>query len=197
MTADYCVVTRAGSDRFPLLEWDEDGSRFYRGEPVVVTAPIKLRLGHPVPHNPVMADYHSLPRPVVAPRVKDVLEPLNLRGVQLVPADVLVQGEDVRRYWLLHVYQRIACVDRRHSLLRIDEDDGDILGIQRLVLDGAALEAVPEESRLVFRLAESPSVHLFHRTVVDAVLALRPEGLRFIPTARWNDAADFQGGLAS
>jgi hypothetical protein len=192
MHTDYFVVMRAGSNRHPLLDWDEDGGRFYRSEPVAVTEPIKLRLGAPVPPDPEMVDYHSLPKPVVSSRVRDVLEPLHIRGVQLIPADVQVKVDDIRRYWLVHAYQRIACVDRQQSLLDVDEDDGDVLGIQKLVLDEKALKQIPEAERLVFRLAESPSVHLFHRTVVDAVLALKPEGLRFIPTANWSDAMGFQ-----
>ena len=126
--------------------------------------------------------------------MRDVLEALNLRGVQLVPADVRVTGADVRRYWLVHAYQRFACVDREHSRLHVDEDDGDILGIQRLVLDSKAIEEFPKESRLVFRIAESPSVHLFHRTVVDRVMSLTPppEGLRFIPASDWSDSTGFQ-----
>ena len=86
MSMDYFVVTRAGSDRFPLLEWDEDGSAFYRGEPVAVTEPVKLRLGAPVPPDPVMVDYHSLPRPVVSTRVRDALEDLKLHGVRPDPS---------------------------------------------------------------------------------------------------------------
>jgi hypothetical protein len=192
MNTDYFVITRAGSNRHPLLDWDEDGGRFYRSESVAVAEPIKLRLGAPVPPAPEMVDYHSLPKPVVSSRVRDVLEPLHLRGVQLIPADVRVKVGDIRRYWLVHAYRRIACVDRQQSLLDVDEDDGDVLGIQKLVLDEKALEQLPEEERLIFRLDESPSLHLFHQTVVSAVLALQPEGLQFIPVANWSDSAGFQ-----
>jgi hypothetical protein len=142
----------------------------------------------------MMVDYHSLPRPVVSTRLRDVLDDLKLHGVQLVPADVRITGVDVRRYWLVHAYQRIPCIDKEHSRLLLDEDDGEVLGIQRLALDANALEEIPEENRRVFRLAESPSVHLFHRTVVDRVMSLTPspEGLRFIPVPDWNDSSGFR-----
>jgi hypothetical protein len=55
------------------------------------------------------------------------------------------------------------------------------------------LGALPLVERLVFRLAEQV-VHVFHRSVVDQVLALTPppEGLRFIPVADWSDSAGFK-----
>ena len=68
MSTDYFVVTRAGSDRFPLQEWDEDGGPFYRSEPVAVTEPIKLRLGPPVPPDPVIVDYTTACRVRLSPR---------------------------------------------------------------------------------------------------------------------------------
>jgi hypothetical protein len=136
-------------------------------------------------------DYHSLPRPVVSQRIRDVLAALPLVGVQLVPADVRVRGEDVRRYYLVHVYQRIAAIDRERSVLDVSED-GDVLGIQRLVLDMEKIAQVPREERLVFRLMESTSVHLFHESVVNAVLALKPEGVRFTPANEWGDAVGFK-----
>jgi hypothetical protein len=92
-----------------------------------------------------MVDYYSLPRPVVAPRIRDALELLGLDGVQWVPADVSVRPGDVRRYWLLHVYRELACIDREHSQLDVDEDDGAVLGIEKLVLDEQTLQEVPLE----------------------------------------------------
>jgi hypothetical protein len=188
---NYFVVGRAGSNRYPLLEWVENGSRYSRMEPVTDNQPIQLRLGSPVPKDPLMVDYHSLPRPVVSQRVRDVLAALPLASAQLVPADVRVRGDDVRRYYLVHVYQWIAAVHRERSVLDVSER-GRVVGIRRLVLDMEKIEQVPLEDRLVFRLAESVSVHLFHESVVSAVLALQPEGLRFTPANSWSDSAGFK-----
>jgi hypothetical protein len=192
---EYFVVGRAGSNRYPLLEWEEDGSRYSRMEPVTDGQPIQLRLGSPVPANPLMVDYHSLPRPVVSQRVRDVLAAMPLESAQLVPANVRVRGDDVRRYYMVHVYQRIAAVDRESSVLDVSAR-GRVVGIRRLVLDMENIEQVPLENRLVFRLAESVSVHLFHESVVSAVLALQPEGVRFTPANDWGDSAGFKTAAA-
>ncbi|MCY1016231.1 imm11 family protein [Pyxidicoccus sp. MSG2] len=193
MQRDYFVIERAASNAHPLFGWDQSGSAFYKGTAVTLAEPIRLRLGEPVPSRPVMADHHSLPKPVLSTRLKDMLAGLNLFRAQLVPADVRVH-DDVVRYWLLHVFNEIECVDRERSRLSVDDEDGVILGIDELVLDEAVLRAIPQPERLVFVLAESTSVHIFHRTVVDQVMSLTPppEGLRFIPVTDWNDSVGFR-----
>lgn len=191
MQTDYFVIMRAGPSSYPLLEWDEYRLGFAKPAPVNVTAPVQLRLGAPVPRAPVMVDYHSLPTPVVSERIKNALASLDLFGLQLVPADVKVKPDDVRRYWLLHVFNKIACIDRQRSACTF-YSDGDALSINKLVLDETVLHDIPPERRRVFRLAESTSVYLFHQSVVERVLALQPEGLRFIRADQWSDGAGFR-----
>src|SRR5690242_10150968 len=139
MQPDYFVLERAGPSNYPLLEWNQSASLFRKGKPVTIGEPVRLRLGEPVPRKPVMVDHHSLPGPVISTRLKEVLEPLNLLGVQLVPADVKVREGEVLRYWLVHVYNEIPCLDRQHSKCDFDESDGGVLGINRLVLDEKVL----------------------------------------------------------
>ncbi|MBZ4417862.1 imm11 family protein [Myxococcus sp. RHSTA-1-4] len=192
MQRDYFVIERAGSNTYPLLGWDQSALMFRKGKPVNLAEPIRLRLAEPVPPMPVMVDHHSLPAPVVSRRLMEVLARFELPGVQLVPADVRV-GEAVLRYWLVHMWRRIPCVDRARSQLNVDADDGDVLGIDKLALDEDVLNGMPLEERRAFRLAESV-VHVFHRSVVESVMSLTPppEGLRFIPVPDWNDSAGFR-----
>jgi len=190
MQTDYFVLEAAASNDHPMLAWDEYVSDFAGRKPFTVTRPLQLRLGKPVPRNPVMVDHHTIPEPVVSPRLNEALEPLALHGTQFVPVDVKVKPEDVRRYWILHVYNWIACMDRQLSKFSL-YSDGDVLGLYKLVLDEKVLREVPLERRLVFCLAEATSTHLFHHSVVERVMAIQPEGLRFIPVEKWSDAAGF------
>ena len=192
MQYEYFVLLRSRSQRHPLLAWGQSYRAFLKARPVEVLEPVKLRLGEPVPPSPVMVDHHSLPSPVVSSRVKEVLEAAQLQGVQLVPADVQA-GDEVLRYWLVHMWRRLACVDREHSALTLDPTDGDILHIDKLVLDEDVLREIPLHERLAFRLEEAV-VHVFHHTVVDRVMSLThpPEGLRFIPVPDWNDSSGFR-----
>lgn len=193
MQQEYFVLERAVSNEHPLLGWDQKSGAFYKGKAVVVTEPVRLRLGEPVPPKPVMVDHHCLPKPVISTRVKEVLEALQLHRVQFVPADVKVSDEDVRRYWLLHVFNEIAALDMERSECEF-LSEGVICSIERLVLSEKVLNALPLQERQVFVLAESLSKCLVHQSVVDRVMALRPavQGFRFIPVAQWNPSSGFR-----
>ncbi|WP_163991760.1 imm11 family protein [Pyxidicoccus caerfyrddinensis] len=198
MQSDYCVLEREGPDTYPLLGWDQSGRAFRKGTAVHVTEPIRLRLRTPVPGTPVMVDHHSLPAPVLSTRLKEVLAPLSLYNVQLVPADVRV-GDAVLRYWLLHVHNEVPCMDKARSVFELSSCGRLVLSLDKLVLDENVLADIPLERRLVFVLAEATSVCLVHCSVIDRMLSLtpRPQGLRFIPVTEWSDAAGFRGDTSS
>ncbi|WP_371877643.1 imm11 family protein [Pyxidicoccus parkwayensis] len=183
---------RGRSQEHPLLTWDESASPFRKGRPVQRSEPVRLRLGEPVPPKPRMVDHHILPAPVVSSRLKDCMEPPELQGVQWLAADVRV-GDSVLRYWLLHMWRRLACVDRERSVIECSDSGLTVLGIDKLVLNERVLREVPLQERLAFRLEEAV-VHVFHRSVVERVMSLTPppEGLRFIPVPEWNDSAGFR-----
>jgi hypothetical protein len=187
---DYYVINRAGGSQYPLLEWDQRSGIFSKGLPVTVTEPIKLRLGAPVPKKPVMVDYHSLPEPVVGQKIFNVLNPLDIDGTQLHPADVKMPDGEKLRYWLLHVFNEIICVDRDKSKVSLSRS-GRVQGIDRLVLDEDILQNIPLEKRLIFVLKESVSTCLFHKSIMDAVMAVNPVGCRFFPVTSWNDDSSF------
>ncbi len=189
---EYYVIERAGGSEYPLLAWNQKSGAFYKSKPVPVTEPIKLRLGAPVPSSPVMADYHSLPEPVIGYKIVDVLDPLSIDGIQLVPADVEMPDGEKLRYWLIHVFNEIACVDLNKSICTIDEDDGDIMDIEHLVLDEQILSDIPLEKRLIFVLEESVSTYLFHESIMKAIMGVEPVGCRFFRVASWNDSAGFR-----
>jgi hypothetical protein len=193
MQRDYFVLMRARSQQHPLLAWDQDYLSFLKPRRIELHEPVKLKLGEPVPPKPLMVDHHSLPAPVVSPRLKEMLAPLELHGVQWIPADVRVDDGDVRRYWLMHMWRQIRCMDRGRSDFAAPPSGLFLLSLDRLVLDEAVLGAIPLQERLVF-LLEEDTVHLFHRSVVDRVMSLTPppEGLRFIPVPDWNDSASFR-----
>ncbi|NMO15535.1 hypothetical protein HPC49_07490 [Pyxidicoccus fallax] len=193
MQREYFVLERELSNEHPLLGWDQRSGAYYKGRAVEVAEPVRLRLGDPVPPKPVMVDHHCLPKPVVSMRVKEVLEPLQLHRVQFVPADVKVGEDDVRRYWLLHVFNEIPALDMQRSECEF-LGEGAIFSIERMVLSEKVLSQVPLHERRVFVLAESLSMCLVHQSVVDQVMALRPavQGFRFVPVEQWNPAAPFK-----
>ena len=191
---DFYIHGRMADDSHPLLDFAEYGATeralYHRAPVPAALPPVRLQLGEPVPSAPKLVDYHSLPLPVISDRIRRVLEPLHLPDVQFIPA-IVGTSERSHPYWLLHVWNFVRCIDRNASVLRIDEDDGEILGIGKLILDAKALDEIPPERRRLFRLDEFSSVHIWSDVVRNAVMATSPEGIRFWPANGWNESADF------
>lgn len=195
MIADeYFVLERENNDNYPLFSWDQPSGEFGLGRPVKHEGPIKLRLGEPISPNFQWADFHETPAPVVSENIVRILAPLNIYGMQLVPAKVRnpkTPFSEEKDYWLVHVWNRIVCLDKEQSVLDVDEVDGRIWSIDKLVLDERTLSSFDVSKRLVFNLTESTSVTLIHQSVRDAILATNPIGVRFFAANEWNSDSSF------
>jgi len=82
----YYFGMRSGSDSYPLLTWDKnnyDTIEFHSLEPIEVYVLLNLTIGSPKPDHPEFVDFHKLPMPVFHKRIRDVLEKMNIKGIQL------------------------------------------------------------------------------------------------------------------
>lgn len=153
---------------------------------------VRFRFGRPVPRKPKMGDAHNNAQHlVISERVKDVMEGMNLKEVQYLPATIEGNDEVFDNYRALHIYNLIKCMDREKSVFDADED-GDIIQIDKLVIDGEALGQVPLEERLVFALEEKRLFMFFHKSVVEKILAIKPEGIMFSPVIKWDSRSLFE-----
>ncbi|WP_410478110.1 imm11 family protein [Myxococcus sp. MxC21-1] len=193
LQGDYFVLERAGDSSVPLLKWRQESGEFRKGRAVVGQEAVQLQLLDPAPAEPKMVDHHALPDPVVSTRIRNVLRKFELHDVQLIQAVVWI-GNDVYVYWLVHIFNEVRCLDEEKSEVIRSPSRRFIHSIERLVLMEEVLAAIPLKERRVFALAESPSVNLFHREVVEEILALTPavEGLRFVPAAEWTTDSAFE-----
>ncbi|MCP4491871.1 MAG: hypothetical protein GY820_31890 [Gammaproteobacteria bacterium] len=185
---EYYVIDRANNDNYPLFSWDQLSGDFGMGRPVEFKESIKMRLGDPISPNFEWVDYHKAPAPVVSKRIADVLAPMDIYGIQLVQAKVRNPKDpfsEIRDYWLIHVWNRIACLNREKSEIEYDEVDGQIWGIDKLVLDEETLGFFELRKRLVFELTEKTSVLLVHQTIKDAIDSVSPKGCRFFKATEW------------
>jgi hypothetical protein len=185
---EYYIIDSENNDNYPLFSWDQRSSLFRNNvAPVVIEEPIKLRLGEPIPTNIEWADYHSAPDSVVSHLIADVLRPLNIYGIQLVPAKVRHPKDPfcgIKVYWFVHIWNDIACLDKDKSELELFED-GDVFGIDKLVLNEAELEKIELKHRLFFQLSEKKSTRLVHQSVKDVIESVNPKGCRFFKATEW------------
>lgn len=187
---EYYIIGRVNNDNYPLFSWDQSRGDYGLGRPVEYKEPIKLRLGEPISPNFEWVDYHSFPTsPVVSEIIANALSPMDIYGIQLVPAKVRNPKDkspfaEVKDYWFMHVWNRIACLDKTNSELEF-YDDGTIFGIEKLVLDEKTLGLFELRKRLIFELTEDTSVLLIHQTIKDAIESVNPTGCRFFKASDW------------
>jgi hypothetical protein len=190
---EYYVIESENNDNYPLFSWDQTSGAFGMGKPVEFKEPVKFRLGDPLSPNFEWVDYHESPSPVVSKLIVNALLPLELYGVQFVPAKVRNPRDpfsEPRDYWFIHVWNRIACLDKENSEIEL-YDDGTIFGIDKLVLNEKTLAMFELRKRMIFELAEDISVILVHQRVKDAIESVHPKGVRFFKAKEWNSDKTF------
>lgn len=189
---EYYFIGRDNNDQYPLLVEDSNCPP-YRLERVVIDKPqsMEYRLGKPVPRKPKMVDYHSAVNSVISNRIYDVLAPMNIKGVQLIPAIITGKKNEIyENYWYVHICNYLPALDREKSVC-----DWDSMGVayymQSIKLNEEYLKTIPLEERLVFYLSENRVKQFFHKSVVDVIMATNPEGLRFYNVREWQDGMQF------
>lgn len=193
---EYYLIGSDKTSSIPLLMPDDnqDTMMLHGREPIkVLRKPMELCFRPPVPAKPRMVDFHELPSSVFSRKIYDVLQPMNIYGLQLLPA--IVRGKKDERYegyWVAYVYNRITCLDMEHSKYETSKIDGKIKNILQFFLDKEKLAEIPLEKRLVFLLAEGMSRRIYHKSIVDAVMSVNPVGIKFYPIQEWHEGLQFK-----
>ncbi len=193
MLQDEYYIIESNQDSC-IFSWDQKSGSFGLGRPVIVTEPIKVRVGDPIPSNLKLVDFHEMPEPVLSQRIVDVLMPMDIYGVQLVPAKVRTPqapSDEVQDYWFMHIWNRIHCLDIDNSKLEFSRSGRIIFGIDKLVLNEDVLESFELQNRKIFVLGESSSVLLVHKSIKDAIMSVNPVGCRFFKATEWNSDSSF------
>lgn len=153
-----------------------------------------MKFDGPYPKKPTMMDYHSDGVvELISDKIEQALAPLHIKGIQLPKATFLdpKNGTLYTNYYYLHIHHYLECMDKEHSNFIGDEDLDIVLAIKKLVLDHEILAQIPLQDRLVFRLDEDSAFKLFHKSVVDAIMATEPAGIRFVKVESYNPGTAF------
>jgi hypothetical protein len=189
---EYYFIGRANNEQYPLLTEDSDCPP-YSYEKVRIENPqsMSYRLGKPVPRKPKMVDFHSSPDSVISKKIFDVLDNMNIKGIQLIPAIITGKNDEIHEnYWYIHIINHYSVIDKENSECEWNTL-GKIWALDKLVLDEEKLKPVPLDERLIFRMQEYSAKTLFHKSVVDAIMATNPEGVVFYNIREWYDGIQF------
>jgi len=189
---DYYVIDRAEDQAYPLIS-ELDGSihtseYIYNHNKKRIKKPRQMQFvfGKPVPRKPIIGDYFSQPESIVSARVKRVLESFHLKGVQFVPAVIYGNNNEILdNYYYIHILKQIRAMDMDKSDYKRDANDESFFYIDSLELDKYILKKIPLEKRLVFKLEENLTLNLYHRSVMEAIMAIDPVGVKFMKVAKW------------
>lgn len=184
---EYYIIEGENNNNYPMFSWDQFENEYGLGKPVAYSEPLKFRLMEPISRNFEWVDYHELPQPVISKRILDALIPLDLYGVQFIPAKVRNQknpSAKLQDYWFVHIWNNISCLDRENSVFD-SYDDGDIFDIEKLILKEKTLAGIELEKRLIFELSEDCTILLVHEKVKEAIMSVEPKGVRFIKATEW------------
>ena len=192
---EYYVIESENNDNYPLFSWDQLSGDFGMGRPIEYTEPVKFRLGDPLSPNFEWVDYHVAPEPIISKKIVEALMPLDLYGVQFVPAKVRNPNDpfpEVKDYWYMHVWNHISCLDKEKSEIRTNKTGTRIFAIDKLVLNEKTLSLFELRKRQIFELAEKTPLLLLHKTVKDAIESVNPKGCRFFKAADWRSDIVFE-----
>lgn len=195
MDFEYYVIGRSTDKAYPLLDPKEDsrhtklyiGDNFseFCGKPIPDPLPVEFVFGDPIPRKPVIGDYFSEPESIVSKKIANVLLPMNITGIQLIPATVESNKGDVYEdlFWI-YIHHYIEAMDKKKTKFELSKYG--LYRFDRFLLDENVLKEIPLEERLVFKLKEKSSIKLYHRSVVDAIMATNPAGVMFTKVEDWS-----------
>jgi hypothetical protein len=190
---EYYFIGRVNNDQYPLLIADTDCPAYLRKKEYIENPQrMFFCLGKPIPKKPKMVDYHSTPKSVISKKIFDVLDEMKIKGIQLIPATITGKNNELYEdYWYIHIINRYPALDREKSIYEWDDFIKVASPLEKVVLNEAFLKTIPLEERLVFYLAENGVEQLFHKSVVDAIMAMDPEGVVFYNVKEWEDGMQF------
>jgi hypothetical protein len=170
---DYYIIERKTDETYPLIM--ETG---YEPDDINPKL-IKMAFNDPIPKKPVMADYLKGPENYFMAKIADIIMNLKLDYIKLIETKWVGKQKDImEKYWCLNVDNDIEAMDKEKSVYKKPRR---AYFIEKFVLDKVALEKIPLKKRLIFVLEEAPSRVVFHKSVVDLIMAVNPTGLQFKP----------------
>lgn len=189
----YYIPMGTDIEDAPLLSWGDDNNIFIEGQPIELVEPVALTLRDPEPNNPVMVDYHRLSEAVFSDKIKNSIAPMKIKGVQLLPARIMIDEDKFYDYWYMYTYNRLAdCLDLENSkysmMIGLDKIDY----MSKILLNNSQVDKISLEERLVFKPFEYATHEIFHESVVEQIMETSPVGIKFWSLTEWDDSAFFK-----
>jgi hypothetical protein len=189
---DYYLIERDNNCMSPLLMNDDKinsgGTMFLRNMKSIDTKTVvHLVFNPPIPPKPDMADYLFLQtRAVFSKKIYDVLKNIDIKDFQLIPAVIKnPEGKEYTDYWIANIYREFAFLDKDKSKFSRIDSSGCWKMIKSMVINEEEMSKVPLKERLMYISKESSAYIFCHKSIVDAIMAINPTGIKFTKVVDW------------
>jgi len=127
------------------------------------------------------------------------LRQFDIYGLQLFPTIYIDDNEQWHEnLWLVNFFEGIDCIDKEKSKINYNPklwEEGDPLVVKNTVFDDSVLRALPEDQRLIFKMANVDMPHLYcHKRVVDYIRQQKYTGIIFVKASDYVDGMENQPG---
>ncbi len=196
---EYYVMKVDGADNHPILAWGEtDMIPFLYCNEIKLEdleeLPLEVMFTTPYPPNPKMADnLYIMGSAVLSEKLKLLFERLNIPKIQFIPTVVTTNKKEriEKGHYIFHCWNGIPAIDKDNYEGDPVDEDGEIGTLKKFSLDSNILTGIELKDRLVFRLAETPSFIIVHKSVKEAIENEHATGFRFYQIAKWSPSAIF------
>ena len=132
--------------------------------------------------------------PVVSEDVASVVNQYDTHGLQLFPAVIIGDdGKSHEEFYFFNFYRDIDCVDFQNSVVRNYSPAKRNNTILQYQLDESVLNAIPEENRLMMKLAGvTGGALLFHEKIVKALTKFNIEAFQFFKLSDYRKGMEFE-----
>ncbi|MDN3610433.1 hypothetical protein ACFFUP_01865 [Vibrio ostreicida] len=103
-------------------------------------------------------------------------------GIHWVPA-FIKNSKGHRDYLFINYMQKLKCLDLDKSEYSYVDSFSKVAGLEKIVIDEKFLAETPLNQRLIFKMEEAAYI-LFHRTIVERIMATNPINTTFKPCAQ-------------
>ncbi|WP_412522166.1 imm11 family protein [Shewanella algae] len=132
--------------------------------------------------------------PVVSEDVASAVKGYHTEGFQLFPA-VIIDDDDHwhEDFYFFNFYRDIDCVDFQKSTVRNYSPAKKNNTVLQYKLDASVLDAIPEENRLMIKLAGvTGGALLFHEKIVKALTKFNIEAFHFFKLSDYRKGMEFE-----
>ncbi|WP_024610363.1 DUF1629 domain-containing protein [Pseudoalteromonas sp. TB64] len=202
---EYYIPFRANTKDKLFINTDEKSSRRYyhyrkfnlADGPMVYLNNYKeenLKLGIKTVLPDIFLDFGAM---IIPKAFMVFLRQFDIYGLQLFPTIYIDDDEKWHEnLWLVNFFEGIDCIDKQKSEIDYDPDlwdEGDRLIVDNTIFDDSVLRAIPEEQRLIFKMANVNMPHLYcHQRVVDYIREQNYTGIIFVKASDYFEGMENQ-----